>query len=73
MVRHESYLFTITTVSLNLYHWSYSYSFINLWKQSMDPENMNKKYKVRIVLKEVAEKSFKQVEASIEKKTEENI
>ena len=39
----------------------------------MDPENMNKKYKVRIVLKEVAEKSFKQAEASIEKKTEENI
>ena len=39
----------------------------------MDPENMNKKYEVRKVLKEVVEKSFKQAEASIEKKTEENI
>lgn len=39
----------------------------------MDPENMNKKYEVRKVLKEVVEKSFKQAEASIGNETEENI
>ena len=35
----------------------------------MDVENINKKYKVRKVLKEAVEKSFKQAEASIESKT----
>ena len=45
--------------------------FINLLKQSMDAENI-KKYKVREVLKELVEKLFKQAEASIENKAEEN-
>ena len=40
----------------------------------MDVENINKKYKVRKVLKEVVEKSFKKAEASIESKNiQENI
>ena len=39
----------------------------------MDAENINKKYKVGKVLKEVVEKLFKQAEASIEKNPEENI
>ena len=39
----------------------------------MNAENINKKYKVRKVLKQVVEKSFKQAKVSIENKTEENI
>ena len=42
-------------------------------KEIADAENVNNKYKVRKVLKEVVEKFLKQAEVSIENKTEENI
>ena len=83
MVRLAGYIYTkVTFVKIYNYyvylHWSYNIEvvairFINLLKESMDVENINKKYKVRIVLKEVVEKSFKKAEASIESKTSKKI